>query len=192
MSHGVEVELPHDERDPFVKRIAFGVAVYAVILAVAGAGGKHASKDMISEQILASNSWAQYQAKVVREAIYTSDLEKYQYEKAKGGLTPEAEAQLAQSSRRVQQKIEQYKAEKEEIRAEAEGHQHARHKAHTRDIYFDFAELFLQIALVLASVAMLAKARWAFLASVALVAVGVLLTVNGYTLALHIGFMEGH
>ena len=98
MDHGVEIELPRDEHDPFVKRIALCVAICAVILAVAGTGGKHAGKSMISEQILASNSWAQYQAKVVREAIYTSDLEKYQFERGKGGLTPEAEAQLAKST----------------------------------------------------------------------------------------------
>ena len=192
MSHGVEVELPHDTHDPFVKRIALAVAIYAVILAVAGAGGKHASKDMISEQILASNTWARYQAKVIREAIYTSDLEKYQFERERGGLTPEAEAGLAKSSERVRGKIEQYRKEKEELTNEAEGHQKARDAAHRRDVYFDYAELFLQIAIVLASVAMLAKARWAFLTSVALVAVGILLTANGYTLALHIGFLEGH
>ena len=121
----VEIPDPHEAHekaaDPFTKKIALCVAIYAVILAVAGAGGKHAGKEMISEQILASNSWAQYQAKVVREAIYTSDLEKYQFERGKGGLTPEAEAQLAKSTGRVQQKIEQYKTEKEEIRTEAEG-----------------------------------------------------------------------
>jgi hypothetical protein len=39
---------------------------------------------------------------------------------------------------------------------------------------------------------MLAKARWAFLTSMVLVAIGILFTINGYTLAIHIGFMEGH
>ena len=192
MGHGAEVELPHDEHDPFVKRIALCVAIYAVILAIAGAGGKNAGKDMISEQIEASNRWAQYQAKSVREAIYINDFEKYELEKEKGGMSPESESKLVKSMERVKKKIEDYKKDKEEIKAKAEGHEAARDKAHKKDSYFDFAELLLQIAIVLASVAMLSKTRWSFLLSVALVAVGLLFTLNGYTLLIHIGFMEGH
>lgn len=190
MGHGAEVELPHDEHDPFVKRIALCVAIYAVILAIAGAGGKNAGKDMISEQIEASNRWAQYQAKSVREAIYINDFEKYELEKEKGGMSPESESKLVKSMERVKKKIEDYKKDKEEIKAKAEGHEAARDKAHKKDSYFDFAELLLQIAIVLASVAMLSKTRWSFLLSVALVAVGLLFTLNGYTLLIHIGFME--
>jgi hypothetical protein len=192
MGHGAEVEMPHDEHDPFVKRIALCVAIYAVILAIAGTGGKNAGKDMISEQIEASNTWSRYQAKAVREAIYINDLEKYELEVEKGGLSPEAEKKVGKSIERVKKKLEDYKKDKEEIMEKAKGHEEARDKAHKKDTYFDFAELLLQIAIVLASVAMLAKARWAFFLSMALVAVGILFTVNGYTLAIHIGFMEGH
>ena len=35
--HGAEV--PHEAHDPFTKRVALTVAIYAVILAVAGLGG---------------------------------------------------------------------------------------------------------------------------------------------------------
>ena len=192
MGHGAEVEMPHDEHDPFVKKIAFAVAVYAVILAIAGTGGKNAGKDMLSEQIEASNQWSRFQAKAVREAIYINDLEKYELEVEKGGLTPDAEKKVAKSIERVKKKLEEYKKDKEEIMDEAKKHEAARSTAHKKDTYFDFAELLLQIAIVLASVAMLAKARWAFFLSMALVAVGILFTVNGYTLAIHIGFMEVH
>ena len=191
MGHGAEVEMPHEDHDPFVKRIALCVAIYAVILAVAGAGGKNAGKDLISEQIEASNQWARYQAKAVREAIYINDLEKYELEKEKG-LSPDADAKVSKSIDRVKKKLEEYKKDKEEIMAEAKSHEAARDTAHKKDGYFDYAELLLQIAIVLASVAMLAKARWAFYLSAALVAVAMLCTVNGYTLAIHIGFMEGH
>lgn len=192
MGHGTEVEIPHDEHDPFVKRIAMCVAIYAVALAIAGAGGKNAGKDMLSEQIETSNQWSRYQAKAVREAIYINDLEKFELEKEKGGLTPEAGAKLDKSMERVKKKIDAYKTDKDEIMAEAKIHEALRATAHKKDGYFDYAELLLQIAIVLASVAMLSKARWAFLISVVLVAVALLLTFNGYTLLIHIGFMEGH
>lgn len=190
MPEAAEVELPRDELDPFVKRVAFSVAVYAVILAVAGSGGNNAGEDMLSEQISASNRWAQFQAKAVREAIYINDLEKFELEQQKGGMTPQAEAKLLSSMDRVKAKLADYKKDKEEISALAKGHEDARDTASKKDGYFDFAELLLQIAIVLASVAMLSKARWAFYASLALVAVGLFFTVNGYTLFLRIGLME--
>jgi Domain of unknown function (DUF4337) len=109
MGHGTEVEMPHDEHDPFVKRIAMCVAIYAVALAIAGAGGKNAGKDMLSEQIETSNQWSRYQAKAVREAIYINDLEKFELDKEKGGLTPEATAKLDKSMERVKKKIDDYK-----------------------------------------------------------------------------------
>lgn len=192
MSHGAEVELPHAETDPFVKRVALGVAIYAVILAVAGAGGKNAGKDMLREQIETSNQWSRYQAKAVREAISINDLEKFEFEKEKGGLTPEAEARLNKSIDRVKKKLEEYKKDKEEISAEAKGHEAARDTAHKKDTYFDYAELLLQIAIVLASVAMLSRAHWPFLLSLALVGLGMVFTVNGYGLFFHIGALEGH
>lgn len=58
---------------------------------MAGSGGNNAGEDMLSEQISASNRRAQFQAKAVREAIYINDLEKFELEQQKGGMTPQAE-----------------------------------------------------------------------------------------------------
>ena len=57
--HGAEVEIPHGETDPFTKKVAFSVALFAVVLAMVGVGGK----DMLTNQLDASNRWNQYQAK---------------------------------------------------------------------------------------------------------------------------------
>jgi hypothetical protein len=192
MSGGGEIEVPHDEHDPFTKRVALSVAIFAVILAVAGLGGKNAGKDMLSEQINASNRWAQYQAKSVREAIYRNDAEKMEFERAKGGITPDAAAQLDKSIARVRGKLEEYEKEKAEIKAIAEGHQEAEKTAQRKDGYFDYAELLLQIAIVSASVSLLSKSRGLWIASIFIVLLALVLTVNGYTLAFHIGFIEGH
>src|SRR5471032_666781 len=84
MSHGAEVELPHDHSDPFTKKVALCVAIYAVILAVAGTGGKNAGKEMLKEQIASSdlhlsamNEWAQYQAKTNRESESANKLNEH-------------------------------------------------------------------------------------------------------------------
>ena len=67
-----EVELPDLEElnvanDRFSKRVALMTAVYAVILAIASLGGSNAMKEMLLAQQEASNQWAFYQAKAIRE-----------------------------------------------------------------------------------------------------------------------------
>jgi Flp pilus assembly protein TadB len=183
-----EVEIPDPKEakekaeDPYTKRIALSVAIYAVILAFAAAGGNNAGKDMMMEQQRASNRWAQYQAKAIREALYLNDAEKLEIELAKGSLADEARKKMEDTLKRIRAKLAEYKADKEAIMAKARNHEAARDDAHKRDPYFDFAEVALQIGVVLASVAMLSGKRWAFYVSLVLAVVGAVLTVNGYLL----------
>src|SRR5215468_12731806 len=71
-----EVELPNPKEihehgaDPFGRRVALVTAVYAVMLAIAALGGNHAMKEMLLAQQKASDQWAYYQAKVIREHQY--------------------------------------------------------------------------------------------------------------------------
>jgi hypothetical protein len=71
-----EVELPEIEEleetrtQPFTKRVALTTAIFAVILAITSLGGNNAMKEMILAQQQASDMWAFYQAKVVREHLY--------------------------------------------------------------------------------------------------------------------------
>ena len=70
-----EVELPNPEeleerRDKtFSRRVALTTAVYAVVLAIASLGGNNAMKEMLLAQQQASDQWAYYQAKVIREHL---------------------------------------------------------------------------------------------------------------------------
>lgn len=209
--HGGEVELPEGETDPFVKRVALSVAVFAVVLAVAASGGNNAGKDMMMYQLKASNEWSRFQAKSQREVLYMQERE--QLEEAFGPLDPPAAKELAAAyaaaqkekdkkpgdpaDRRRQRygyvvaKLEEYKAEKDDLSKSATAFQDARDLAQKKDPYFDAAELLLQIAIVLASVAMLSKARWAFAASLVLAAGGLLLTLNGYLPLVEVPFVGG-
>src|SRR5215813_1956449 len=71
-----EVELPNPKEihehaaDSFGRRVALVTAVYAVMLAIAALGGNHAMKEMLLAQQKASDQWAFYQAKVIREHQY--------------------------------------------------------------------------------------------------------------------------
>lgn len=173
--HGAEPEVPHDENDPFVKKVALSVAIFAVILAVAGAGGKNAGKDMMSAQMDASNTFSWYQAKVSREATYTQKKEELEE------LSEPTEKQK-QRLASITKKLGEYEKEKADLKQQGDDFTAARKLNHRKDGYFDFAELFLQLAVVLASISMLSKARWPWTVSLLLAVVGLLLTLNGYFL----------
>lgn len=209
--HGGEVELPEGENDPFVKRVALSVAVFAVVLALAASGGNNAGKDMMMYQLKASNEWSRFQAKSQREVLYMQERE--QLEEVFGPLDPAPAKELAEAYTTAQKerdrkpgdstvrrrqrygyvvvKLEEYKREKDELSASASGYEKTRDLAQKKDPYFDAAELLLQIAIVLASVAMLSKARWAFVASIVLAAGGLLLTLNGYYPVADLPFIGG-
>ncbi len=208
--HAAEVEVPHDENDPFVKKVALSVAIYAVILVIAGAGGNNAGKDMLMGQMQASNEWSRYQAKVQREVLYTQEretLEQIVGVPSKEELETLAKAyQAAQKDRKltaadagerqkqrlafISTKIAEYEAEKKEISDTARTKEADRDTAHRKDPYFDFAEMLLQIGVVLASISMLSKAKWPYAVSLLLAFVGLLLTLNGYFLVAKVPFID--
>ncbi|AMV29245.1 hypothetical protein VT84_32925 [Gemmata sp. SH-PL17] len=192
----IEVPDPNEAEekagDPFTKKIALCVAVYAVALAVTALGGSNAGKDMVMAQQQASNQWAYYQAKVMRENMYILEAEKLQLDMDLLGteLKPAQRARMEQSRSKYLTKAEEYAKEKKDILEDAKKLEAERDVAARRDPYFDYAEVLLQIAIVLASVAMLSGKRWAFYGSLALAGLGVLLCTNGYGLFLKLPGLE--
>jgi Domain of unknown function (DUF4337) len=204
--HGAEVEVPHGDNDPFTKKVAFCVAMFAVVLAVAGAAGKSAGKDVQMNQVDASNKWSHYQSKTDRELSYTQERETYEQihgvlsdaEAAKYSEEYEAinfkqtKPQVKDNAERqklrlgyITTKLKEYRKEKPEIKETAEKYEKARALAHRKDGYFDYAELALQFAILLASIAMLAKVRWPVMFSIVLAVIGLALTAGGYIIPAH-------
>ena len=198
--HGAEV--PHEADDPFTKAVALSVAVYAVGLAFASFGGHNVGKETLQtkqEEARVENlalqkeaaEWQQFQSKSTREAGYRIQKELLQAEKDGTGASFPAYKEallkkLAADEKRMKDDKEGLAKKAGDLKAEgAEKVKHLREelvKLLRQDPYFDFAEVAFQLAIVLASVAMLGKKWWAFLVSAGLAVIAVLLTVNGFLL----------
>ncbi|HEX9965063.1 MAG TPA: DUF4337 domain-containing protein [Allosphingosinicella sp.] len=180
----------------FRNRAALMIAVLAAILAVGGLGGGNATDDMIESNIKASDTWAFYQAKNVRQTMYRIEAEKLKTSLA-AGIVPPAERPSAEARLKAYDAtIARYDSEpdpeapgdptrgegKKELSARAKSYETAFEQAARRDNAFDFAEVLLQLALVLGSVAILAVNRWILITSAILGALGALLTLNGFLL----------
>ncbi|HYE26644.1 MAG TPA: DUF4337 domain-containing protein [Allosphingosinicella sp.] len=189
----------HEERaeneaaDRFRNRAALLIAVLAAVLAVGGLGGGNATDDMVASNIKASDTWAFYQAKNVRQTMYEIEADKLKASLAAGTI-PSAERPAAEARLRdYEATIARYDSEpdpkdpgkgegKKELSAQARAHEAAFDEASARDNNFDLAEVALQLALVLGSVAILAVNRWILGLSLALGVAGSLLTLNGFLL----------
>ena len=194
-----EVELPNPEHlehqgsKSFSRRVALTTAFYAVALAVAALGSKVAMKEMLLAQQQSSDQWAFYQAKSIRENEYR--IQKMVLETqlaAPSSLKPEERAKYEALAKRFGEEEKRYNGEKKEIEKEARRLEHERDRHRARDPNFEYAEIFLQIAIVTASVAILAESKAMFIFSLAAAVLGSLLTANGFTVNFPLPFLGHH
>jgi hypothetical protein len=186
----------------FRNRAALLIACLAAVLAIGGLGGGNATDDMIYNNVRASDTWAFYQAKNIRQTLYELRAAEIEAAIAAPGLDPAARARMAAELAEARATITRYESEPDEaapndplrgegktqLRAQAQAFEAAREEASARDGNFDMAEVFLQLALVLGSVAILAVNRMILGLSVLLGGLGTLLTANGFLLLFALPF----
>lgn len=193
-----EAEIPNTEEleeirsKSFTKRIALITAIFAVILAIASLGGSNATKEMLLAQQQSSDQWAFYQAKVIREHLYRSQKMRLEADLAErgGSIKPETRKHYESLLKKLDEEASRYSIEKKEIEKEAKKLEHERDINRQRDPYFDYAEVLLQISIVMASVSILAVSRSMFYFAVFVALSGTILTINGYMLAFKLPFLH--
>ena len=83
-------------------------------------------------------------------------------------------------------------ADKKEIEPKAKAAEAERDRNQAKDPYFDYAEVLLQIAIVMASVSILSASRPMFWFSSVLAVIGGLSAINGFLLLVRLPFLHGH
>ncbi len=193
-----EIELPNphelEERreKSFTRRVALVTSVYAVALAIAALGGNSYGREMLLAQQKASDQWAFYQARSIREHQYRGQKLRLEADLVERGpaMREAARAKAEALLQRFADEEKRYNTTKEPIKAEAEKLEQERDRAEKRVFNFEFAEVFLQISIVLASVSILATSRPMFGVSLVAAVLGAVLTGNGFRLLFTLPF--GH
>ena len=169
------------------------IGALAVLLAITAMGGDNAAKEATLKNIAAANTWAFFQAKNVRRQLirsHTEDLE----------LLVETTPTLSEAQRsRINEKIAANKAYDAKLTSEPESGEGLdelfkrgkalegeRDLAMRQDPYFDYAQACLQIAIVLASIAIISGGLPLLILSALLGAAGALLSLNGFTMLVHV------
>jgi len=193
-----EVELPNAEEleeakgKAFTKRVALTTAIFAVMLAISSLGGNKAMKEMLLSQQQASDQWSFYQAKVFREHLYRSQKLRLEVDLVErgSGMKPEVKERVEALLKKVADEETRYGEEKKEIEKEAKKLEHERDIYRQKDPYFEYGEVLLQIAIVMASVAILSGFRPVFLFAIVSACLGVVSSLNGFFLIFRVPFFH--
>ncbi|WID98240.1 DUF4337 domain-containing protein [Bosea vestrisii] len=142
------------------KRIALLIGVLALLLAFSEIGGKNAEQDALSKNIEASNLWAFFQAKTIRGTTLRTAADAMEVELA-GATDPAVRERLQKRIDGWKATIARYESEPEtnegrkELIVRAKAAEARRDISSARDDKYDIVSGLLQIAIVVASAAII-------------------------------------
>lgn len=184
---------PHHRAAPgdggFRRLTGVYVGFVAMLLAIASLGGASATKEMLSANIHAADTYAFYQAKYLRQTDYQIAADQIEL------LATTSPTMATDARTRVAQLAERYRKDaaheesdakkgngKVELLAKARRWETARDRAEAQTPNFEYSEALFQIAIVLGSVAIVALSPWLLLVSGIAALGGFLLMLNGFFL----------
>jgi hypothetical protein len=165
------------------------MAITTVLIAVAATlstfkGGGFSTRSLLN-QTLASDQWAFYQSKSIKSYIYDMRRENFELqveslEKQKGN-----DALLKKYDDLIDdytKKVKNYESEMEAIKKEAVNYQNLRDEAKKHSEKFGIAVIFLQISILLSSIATLSKKKFVWICGLVLGVIGIFYFLDGFFL----------
>ena len=156
-------------REPFDKLVAASMAIIAAMLAVVSVLGQHYIAEELLMQAKASDQWSYYQAKDIRR--FTAEA------------TRDTLAELKQGSNvssKYDKQAAKYRSDANEIHDKATEYEGESERSGKKGSRFHLGEIFLEIAIVFSSLAILTKARTLFYTGIASACAGVVISVTAW------------
>ncbi len=156
-------EIP-EATTPFERRVAVSIAILAAVLAFVSMRGDNAKTDAGLKTTEAANQWALFQAKAIREHTLNVELN------ILNAMNPSAlNLEVAEKTKTAaKDEIGRYKSERDEIKKSAEGLAKEAATASSINDRCDLGALFMQIAIVILSAAILSRQNLMFYVGVAM------------------------
>ena len=162
------------------RRPALLIAILAACLAISEQGAKHAEIRVSENSIAATDAWAQYQGKSIRQAL-AHDLAELG---ATLAVPPGGEAARASVLQRLSREQAHYEQDpgdgKQAIARRAQAFERAREAALTRTHSYDNAAAAFELGIVLSTVSVITASDALLLGGVGLGVLGLVLTLLGW------------
>ena len=171
------------------KKIALLIAVLALFLAIAETMAKSAQTSALSHNVEASNLWAFFQAKTIRQTAVRTAAEALELERAQAA-NPETAQAVAKQIETWIQTVARWESEpgeagkpgegRKELVVRAKAAEEKRDTATAKHHHYEISSAAFQIAIVLASATVITGAMALMWISVGLGAVGVIFAGIGF------------
>jgi hypothetical protein len=156
--------------DKWMSLVALATAIMAVFAAVTTLYvGKYSSRAILN-QGQETSQWAYYQAKSIKSYVYEIQKQKLELDLMVKASMPKSVAdRYSQFIKDYDKQIKRYDVEKAEIKATADALAKSKEEAQARAGNFGYGLIFLQIAIMLASISALTKKKPLFYLGIATV-----------------------
>ena len=167
------------------------MAITTILIAVAATlstfkGGGFSTRSLLN-QTQASDQWAFYQSKSIKGYIYDMRRENLELQVEILGKQKGNEAIAEKYNKKIEdynQKVKKYEAEQDTIRKKAADFEALRDNCKLHSGQFGIAVIFLQVSILLSSIAALSKKRFVWICGLVLGAFGILYFIDGFFLFL--------
>lgn len=161
----------HHAHEPFDKMVAATMAIMAALLAIVSVLGQHFITEELLMQAKASDQWAYYQAKDIRRFTAEATRDTLAELKQGSGFSP-----------KYGQQANKYKSDASEIQEKAREYEHESERSGNKGRRFHFGEIFLEIAIVFSSLAILSKMKLMYYVGILSALVGIVISVTAWAM----------
>ncbi|MDN0074239.1 DUF4337 domain-containing protein [Crenobacter sp. SG2303] len=178
--------MAEEKKEPWLNHLALTTVILAVCATLSTfKGGGYSTRGVIS-QAQASDQWAYYQSKSVKANLYEMQRDKLALElETLPDNTPDSTRQRYQALvADYSKKLQRYTQERNDLQNKARTLEQQRDEAQRHSQPFGIAVIFLQIAILISSIAGLFKRRALWLAALPLGALGLTYFADGFFLFL--------
>jgi Domain of unknown function (DUF4337) len=170
------------EEKTWLNYLALTTVIFAVCATLATFKGGGYSTRSVMSQSQASDQWSFYQSKSIKSYIYQMQKETFELKllELPKSTTDEVINTYKLKIADYQKKIDKYEAEKSEIQEKGKKLEVLRDESQKHTQAFGMATIFLQIAILLSSIAALLKKKPVWLGGIAAGMLGLLYFANGF------------
>ena len=174
-----------EKKEPWLNYLALTTIIFAVAATLSTfKGGGYSTRSMLSQE-QASNKWSYFQSKSLK--LYLYETQKDVLELDTKSMKKVDASEIDAYHKKIleyEQSIKRYDKEKADIKKDAEHLESLRDEAQKHSQVFGMAVIFLQISILISSIAALIKRKYLWLIGIGVGAVGLIYFINGFLLIL--------
>lgn len=179
--------MAEDKKEKWMNYLAMTTVIFAVCATLSTfKGGGYGSKALLN-QTNASDQWAFYQSKSIKSALTNNQKDNLELQKELLSIETHSKEDMSKYDAKIanyEQEIKRYDEEKATIKAKAEAFEKDRNDCQEHGGQFGLAVIFLQVTILLSSIAGLLKKKPVWYLSLGIGVIGIVFFIDGFLLFL--------